>query len=249
MNARDLGKSIERCLRYTETLSAAFSRHDDAAPSIQQRALHAYTESYNVMRKDWGRLEARMSSTSNPVVTTACAKAWLSALTEKNLFDKVEEILQIARTRRALHPQPRARQRPGTGPGTAWQTEGPPSTARVIWVDICAPITNCWAYPLEARLCGATGDVRRLPSSSCHNTPLTHVAPPMSAYQRVPLLAALPRIAALRALGDRGRTSDERSDRHLLRTPFHTPTIRAVCCPPATGPTSTRPHMEVVSKC
>lgn len=59
-------------------------------------------ESYDVMRKDWGRLEARMNSTVNPVVKTACAKAWLSALIERSLIDKVEGILEIARDQAAV---------------------------------------------------------------------------------------------------------------------------------------------------
>ncbi len=98
MSIVDLGKALERFLRCTDTVIDTFSGPDSAHASEPRRskATNAYNESLIAMHSVWAQLEDRMQA-SGIAGKAACARGWLSAHLERNLFLRSELLLATVR--------------------------------------------------------------------------------------------------------------------------------------------------------
>ncbi len=102
MDLSSVGKAIERVLRGTECLIAAYTPGDVLPGDPRTSSVsNEYNESLRGFLAVFGQLRSEMTSATDRGRPAACARAWLDACLKKKLFKRMEELFRVITTRTA----------------------------------------------------------------------------------------------------------------------------------------------------
>ncbi len=90
------GKYIERFLHCADESLAANSRNAATSDARRVAAANAYDESYASWHATWMRLYAQVEGSTRQPERAACARAWIGALTERQIYPRIEQLLTAA---------------------------------------------------------------------------------------------------------------------------------------------------------